>query len=113
MGSNNNSRDNFNNNKKSMDYFNDESLNRIVLAHKLVQPEKLTSSNLDVFDLFTFIDQDRFKASVKLFDPPYIHSTRSENATDIYIDEFSFEEHKELAETLKDMFRCSFSQYTP
>lgn len=113
MGSNNNSRDNFNNNKKSMDYFNDESLNRIVLAHKLVQPEKLTSSNLDVFDLFTFIDQDRFKASVKLFDPPYIHSTRSENATDIYIDEFSFEEHKELAETLKDMHGWILCGYLP
>lgn len=113
MASNNNSRANFNNNKKSMDYFNDESLNRIVLAHKLVQSEKLSSSNLDVFDLFTFIDQDRFKTSVKLFDPPYIHSTRSKNATDIYIDEFSFEEHKELAETLKDMHGWILCGYLP
>ena len=119
MASNNNSRANFNNTKKSIDYFNDESLNRIVLAHKLVHPEKptssnlLTSSNLDVFDLFTFIDQERFNKSVKLFDPPYIHSTRSENATDIYIDEFSNEEHKELAKTLKDMHGWILCGYLP
>ena len=99
MGSFNNTRQSYN--ESSCSHFKENYISSIIKAgnelRETMSNGQFIVCNMDTFD---FLHLHDLSNHIKFYDPPYVHSSRSENATDTYDSEMTDADHNKLIKIL-------------